>query len=185
MLPVWGGQGRPPLRAEMIPFAIQPRQAIIVIVSRAAGGVGPYGGMGPGAVYSGGAFGGTHRSRPTEGNDAVCHSSAPGDIRCRGWAEQSPAPTEGNDAVYHSSAEGDHRCRGWAEQSPAPTEGNGDVYHSNSPGACCPVLGGTRSASDTPRGTSGVSLAPAALRAQPPGGRAIKKRGPKAALFSA
>ena len=30
-------------------------------------GVGPYGGMGPGAIYSGGAFGGTHRSRPTDG----------------------------------------------------------------------------------------------------------------------
>ena len=51
-----------------MPFAVQPALGVVVTGVRAAGGGGPYGGAGPGAVYSGGVVGGTHRSRPTDGH---------------------------------------------------------------------------------------------------------------------
>ena len=172
-----GRSRAPPLRTEMITFTIQPRQVIIVAGlgrtapathrevradcgASALGVVPPYGGVGAG-----------------------CRSAAAGDDRGLAWAEQSPAPTNGNDNVYHSNSPGaccpvlggTHRSRptegsgpggvqprqvmivaglGRTESS-APTEGNDAVYHSTAAGNYCYRFGAD-SASDTPRGTSGL-----------------------------
>ena len=69
--------------------------------------------------------GGPRSSRPTEGNDAVYHSTAAGDDRCLARAEQRPAPTDGYRVLVPFGHSRRTRLSGLGGAAPRPYGGGG------------------------------------------------------------